>query len=460
MAKIKATALKVDKRITATENKTLGILNYDFDNLYPQRVDDITNDSGTAQACLKTFIKFIMGNGTTDPDFYKARVNEDNLTVDKFARKICESKGRFDSVAIHVNFNGLLQHTSATPILWTYCRLCPADDPLNAGKIAVYDDWGKVKRKNIKKEDVIFYNLYDPSKVEAQVEEAGGWENYKGQIYLWSVNGLNEYSLAPYDAVLEDMQTEAQLKRFKHSTSAKNFLASYIMRVGKDETPEAAENAQVFDENLKQFQGGEGAGTILVLEEENGAENIKLEKIDVQNYDRLYEFTEKSAQESIRKQFFIPAVLLLETSTGFSSDELLNAKTYYNDITAGDRLVIEEILKDIFSKWSYPICPTQDYSLIPVPSTKPIDAVYLPYYTKNEIRIKNGDAAADDAKSDTTLLAVTLGVGGTQALTAILSSLDLSDEQKKGSMKVLFGLSEEQANQMLGITTEPTILNR
>lgn len=459
MAKIKATALKVEKRITALEDKTLGILNYDFDNIYPQRVDDITNDSGTAQACLKTFIKFIMGNGATDSDFYKARVNEDNLTVDKFIRKICNSKGRFDSIAIHLNFNGLGQHVSATPINWEYCRLV-SPESVNAGKIAIYDDWGKTKRKTFKKELIEYIDLYDPSKVEAQVEEAGGWDDYKGQVYLWSVNGENEYSLAPYDAVLEDMQTEAQLKRFKHSTSAKNFLASYIMRVGKDESPEAAENAQVFDENLKQFQGGDGAGTILVLEEENDAENIKLEKIEIQNYDRLYEFTEKSAQEAIRKQFFIPAVLLLETSTGFSSDELLNAKTYYNDITAGDRLVIEEILKDIFSKWSYPICPSQDYSLIPIPSTKPIAAVYLPYYTKNEIRVKNGDAPADDAKSDTVLLAVTLGVGGTQALTAILSSIDLSEEQKKGSMKVLFGLSEEQANQMLGITITPEPVTR
>jgi hypothetical protein len=459
MAKIKATALKVEKRITEVEDKTLGILNFDFDNLYPQRVDNITNDSGTAQACLKTFIKFIMGNGATDNDFYKARVNEDNLTVDKFIRKICNSKGRFDSVAIHINFNGLKQHVTATPIPWEYCRLT-SPDGVHAGKIAVYDDWGKTKRKTFKKELIQYIDLYDLSKVDEQVEAAEGWENYKGQVYLWSVNGENEYSLAPYDAVLEDMQTEAQLKRFKHSTSAKNFLASYIMRVGKDESPEAAQNAEVFDDNLRQFQGGDGAGTILVLEEENGAENIKLEKIEIQNYDRLYEYTETSAQEAIRKQFFIPAVLLLETSTGFSSDELLNAKTYYNDITAGDRLVIEEILKDIFSNWSFPICPSNDYSLIPIPSTKPIDAIYLPYYTKNEIRVKNGDAAADDAKSDTTLLAVTLGVGGMQALTAILSSLDLSDEQKKGSMKVLFGLSDEQANQMLGITTEPTTLNR
>jgi hypothetical protein len=57
----------------------------------------------------------------------------------------------------------------------------------------------------------------------------------------------------------------------------------------------------------------------------------------------------------------------------------------------------------------------------------------------------------DDLKSDTTLLAVTLGVDGTQALTSLLSDPLLTTEQKKGSMMVLFGLSEAQSNQMLGL---------
>jgi hypothetical protein len=44
-----------------------------------------------------------------------------------------------------------------------------------------------------------------------------------------------------------------------------------------------------------------------------------------------------------------------------------------------------------------------------------------------------------------------LGVGGTQSLTSLIADPALTIEQKKGSMIVLFGLSEEQANQMLGI---------
>jgi hypothetical protein len=44
-----------------------------------------------------------------------------------------------------------------------------------------------------------------------------------------------------------------------------------------------------------------------------------------------------------------------------------------------------------------------------------------------------------------------LWVGGTQALTSILSDPLLTIDQKKGTLKVLFGLSDEQTNQMLSL---------
>lgn len=47
-----------------------------------------------------------------------------------------------------------------------------------------------------------------------------------------------------------------------------------------------------------------------------------------------------------------------------------------------------------------------------------------------------------------TVLAQTLGVGGTQSLVAIAQSADLTNEEKRGYLKVLFGLTEEQAEQL------------
>lgn len=45
--------------------------------------------------------------------------------------------------------------------------------------------------------------------------------------------------------------------------------------------------------------------------------------------------------------------------------------------------------------------------------------------------------------------AVKLGVGGTQALQSILADINLTPEQKRNSLIVLFGLTEQEANQIV-----------
>ena len=46
-------------------------------------------------------------------------------------------------------------------------------------------------------------------------------------------------------------------------------------------------------------------------------------------------------------------------------------------------------------------------------------------------------------------LAVRIGVGGTQSLQAILADQNLTDNQKIGILIVLFGVTEQEATQML-----------
>ena len=59
-----------------------------------------------------------------------------------------------------------------------------------------------------------------------------------------------------------------------------------------------------------------------------------------------------------------------------------NRAYYYNGVTSDDRLVIEEILTEIFTNFYYDICPSKDYSILPLkysksiaPSKELIDAV-------------------------------------------------------------------------------------
>jgi hypothetical protein len=440
MAKLKATAIKVEPRLDYKENKTLNIYPYDFDNKYPQRVIDIINDSPTSKTCLKLKDKFVFGGGFKDLTFYKSKVN-DRQTVDSFLRRLIKDFSRFGGFAIHVNYNGLGQKISSHLVPFEYVRRS-----MDKGMFDIYDDWGNVKRKAIDEKLIDKIGAYDPENAIRE-GEAIGWENYKGQLFYY--NGNEEgYPISPLDAILENMLTEGQLKKFKHSISAKNFMASHLLVMGKQESDEAQDE---FDENLRQFQGGEGAGTIMIVERESNEEIIELKKVEIQNYDGLYEYTENSSRDIIINQFLIPPVLLLRVAgTLGTSKEIADAFDYYNAITSDERLVIEETFKELFSNWYAPINPSNDYSLIPLKYAKAIEPEYFPYYSANEIRISNGDDESRDSKADNSVLAVTLGVGGTQSLTAILSDVTLSLEQKKGTLKVLFSLSDEQITQMLG----------
>jgi len=79
---------------------------------------------------------------------------------------------------------------------------------------------------------------------------------------------------------------------------------------------------------------------------------------------------------------------LLNISVNISS--ISDAFDYYNGITSDDRLVIEEILTEIFSNYYYNICPSNDYSILPLKYSKPIDMAYAQYFTEDEIRISLG----------------------------------------------------------------------
>ena len=445
MAKVKSTAQKVTQRITTIDQVGFYVNKYDFDNKYPQRVIDISNDSGTAQACLELKRKFVFGGGLKNLDFYKSKVNP-TTTADKFLRNLIDNFTKFGGCAIHFNYNMVGQKTTVTSIPFEYCRLVPTGHK-EEGKIAIYDDWGHNKRLKFSPSDVTYINSYNP-KSAVQEMEAVEVENYKGQVYFWTPKGAT-YPLSPFDAVLEDMLTEAQLKKFKHSTSANNFLASHLLITGKSESDEEAD---LFDENLRQFQGGEGSGTIMVIERESEGETIELKKIEIQDYDGLYSFTEDSSVLSIIRRFLIPPVLLLRVAGSLgTSKEISDAYDYYNVITSDDRLLMEELLTEIFTDFAHLVNSDLDFSILPLKYSKAISAEYLSYYTKNEIRVANGDEELTDVKADSTLLAVTLGVGGTQALTSILADTILTVEQKKGTLMVLFGLNETQTNQMLGL---------
>ena len=471
MAKVKSTAEKVQRRIENTELNSLGILSYDFDNGYTQRVIDITNDSGTAVTCLRIHSKFIHGNGASNVDFGSAVINDKGMTIDKLARYAGEQLAKFNGCGFHVNYNGLGQKVSVDVVPFEFIRLCFKDEKFK-DKYAVYDDWTNQIRKKFDKKEIKYFKKFNPRKVleqieEINVEETGLTDNeiwidkvqaYEGQLLYYTNIGSDTYTLAPYDSVLEDMQTEAQLKRFKHSTSSSNFLASHILVTGAEEQTfdddgnevESDEEGSVGDA-LKQFQGGDNAASILHLQKESDEETIELVKVDIQDYDGIYEYTENSSRESIRRPLLVPTVLIAEAegSSIGESKVMADASTFYNDVTQPDRNVLEELLYELFHDFHIDINPSRDYSIDPIKYDKPIDPAYFQYYTKNEIRKANGSDEVDEVEN----LFSKLGKEAIDSINTIIANQSIDIESKKGMLNALFGIDKDVAELMMGTKT-------
>ncbi len=356
-----------------------GIVSYDTDNMYPNTFESIIDRSPTAKSVNDVRERFIYGRGMTDSgEFWKKVINSKGHRVDQLARMIIRSYVRHHGFALHFNYNSLFEKTSVKIIPFQFCRTSKPDDDGYQGKIIVYDKW---KTTNVRRNDVATYDAYnpDPEIIARQVELSGGWGNYKGQVMFFGENGGREYPLNPLHSVKNDMIAEIMISEGKNSNVSNNFLASQMLVMPgtyKELTPYPDdEDGSRYEQEMLDIVGGmQGAinqGAVVLVEngvkdKEGNPVKFDVVKFDVQNLDKIHEYTEKSCEQSIIKVAGVPEILIHPVTTGFST-EILNAYyQYYNEVVSYDRQVIEEVMMEIFNNWNYNINPSGNYEIKPL----------------------------------------------------------------------------------------------
>ena len=355
---MKSTLTGVVKRVVIKPNKTDGILNYDEDNAYPQRVLDIINSSGTGTLCTDLMAKFIYGNGFKDKALGKLVVNKKGLTANQLLRKLSKSIACFYGFNIHTNYSVFpeIKISELSFSDFQNARLTNEENKDHLNQLALYDDWQRLKKSSVDKNKLSYLHFYNPSKVQEEINATKGATlqekvtNYKGQILYWTTQGV-QYCLAPSDSVLEDIITDSKSKNFKNRNISTNFMASHILEVDafEDNTEDSTEpsDRQKFIENLTHFQGDDEASQIFLLEKQAGQSEsgFKLTKVDIQDVDKLYEYTETSVQKNIIRNYLIPSVLLDESTASLgaaSGVARLAAYAEYNENTSEYRDVLSE----------------------------------------------------------------------------------------------------------------------
>lgn len=365
--------IKTETRIPSFDDYQYLIRKYGTRNDYPQKCMEIMAASGTAMACWRLFVKFIKGKGFEKVNG-KTQLSK-GFTLNNLKDKWAEETGRAYGRAAWVNRNALFQVTEIKFIPFEFCRLAIDKDRNLTGQIAVHPDWGqrRLYPRLLNKKDVKYIDPFDddPEVIAQQVNNAGGWSKWLGQIYWFSAEGT-EYPKAIYDPVISDMSTENSVSTIKNRSAKNGFLPAGML-VTKGKAPANNSDGDTgtdteAGEAINQLQGDENSFNILEVEVEYDEEIPTFVEFPIKNIDKLFDVTEKTIQQNIGNAFNQPPILRgLQTirSTQLpTSIEIKDAYDYYNSITEDERTSLAESIEIVTKKFVTPI--GTDFTIEPI----------------------------------------------------------------------------------------------
>jgi hypothetical protein len=411
---------------------------------------------------MDVYIKFVEGAGFTDQSLAEAILNLRGEKSNSILRKFAKDLKHFNGFACLVKYNGLGFPAEYYNVPFENCRIEINQKGEYTGRIAVYPDWTGLTGKAFKMENVKFVYAFDPTKVQEQIIEAGNPESYLGQILYFTADGDFEYPISPFDPIVTDMLTEESVSTVKYRNAKFNFLhAGMLVRKGKKPRtldngaldPNDAYNQEQIESSrmISKWQGDENAAKILVVDIDSDEEKPEIVPFVTNNYDRQYQVTESTVQQNIGSMFIIPPVLRgIDVGTGFGSELIKNAYDFMNSVTGNERRMISETFQKLLEFY---ITKFEDFSITPIKyesTNEDINVSLLPDLTQNERRSLIGFDEVTEKDGDESVLAVELGVGGTQALVSVVTDALLLPEQKIQLLIKLFSLSEEDARTIIG----------
>nr|DAV63710.1 MAG TPA: HK97 Family Phage Portal Protein [Caudoviricetes sp.] len=426
---MKVAQIKSAPQFESRDWRQYGIQTYGDTNDFPQTVSEIVQASKTGNACLSIYNDFVYGHGFKDPGIYKLRVNKEGEKLDKILRMVCKDFTLWHGFAIHVNYNMNFRVSSIHHIPFESLRLAKADDDGFIGRTAYHPDWGRrdKTRSRWSPSDIEWFHFFnpDPEVILNQVEEAGGWDNYRGQILYFSGDseGGPSYPVPIFIAEMTDMRTEEALANVAGRNACSNFLSAGILVDIKDETQDQSQVNETQKE-LNKFQGDENTSQLWYIQCKSKEEVPQFIRFSGENYDKAFEVTQRVIPENIGQSFKQPPILrAVDVGANFGADLMTNAYKYYNSVTVRERQQLEEAFISIFEYW-----------------WAPLDN---PDFTIQSLTYNAGESIADRIGKDNM----------TQALEIIRDQM-LSTVQKRNMLKLIYGLYDEEIVKLMPDDTQ------
>lgn len=421
---MKVAQIKTQRQFNIQDWRQYKIQSYGETNDFPQSVDEIVTASKTGNACLGIYEDFIYGHGFRDRKIAEIIANSNNCPLNKVLRMVAKDFAKWHGLAIHVNYNANFKIRSVAHIPFETLRLHTPDDLGGVYMVAYHPDWGRRDkwRKAWKASDIEWFDLFDPDpdKIRTQVEAAGGWDKYKGQIlYISGDSGdCLSYPLPIYIAEVTDMRTEEGLANVTGRNVCSNFLSAGILVDIKDEE-QSEQQVQEKQMELEAFQGDENTSQLWYTQVRNKDQVPTFIPFSGANYDKAFTATQAAVPENIGQAFKQPPILrAVNVGAGFGADLMTNAYKFYNSVTTRERQQLTEAFQLLFKNWWMPLTD--------------------PDFTIQPLVYNGGESIADR-----------LGKENMTQILEILRDSTLTLVQKRNILKFAFGLYDDEIIKLL-----------
>lgn len=437
LASQNAPSIIVDKRSE--------IVLYGVDNKYPQFLLDLSIQSSLHTAILDKKIKMGIADGFTydgasdkKTDFFLENPNPYE-TMNDILEKTYNDLEIFGGFALSVLWAkdkkniAQIYHTPFQNI-----RSGKVNDKNQVTDYYYFDEWSKYTRIT----DAQRYPAFSPFADKGQPQI----------FYCKKYSPTNLYYPIPgYVGGINDINTLQEISNFHNACITNNFQPG-IMIIFRGPRPSEEEQDVIMKALTEKYKGSQNAGTPSVFFLDTEQQAPQIEQTAISDLDKQYSTLTEAVKESVVMAHSIPRIVAgLETpgSLGGGKEIVEANQIFYNNYVVNN----QSFLLRYFNK----ITEINKLKELEIKNTNNSlllysEAMLTTILSRDEQRELFGYEALDTNVNKGRLVEV-LGVGGTQALQAILSDINMTVETKRGLLKIVFGLTEEDINELIPITT-------
>lgn len=359
--KVEMANIQVPNFINIEKNNKKEYVPFGDDNLFPQKLIELSNKGTTHPQCLNLIQKAVMGDGYTVNNEL-AKVFLDNLDYEtsncSLLEKVSYSMSKFYGACIEVIYNKFGDKIVQAQFLSFENVRCGKPDKYgNVNEYFYNADWEN-SEKNY--EEIPAFN---PKKVL----ENGVVVQPKQLLYIAFYTDLSKcYPIPDYFSAANYIMAEHELSIHMLSSITNGFIpSSLITFIGKPTDEERRLNKQMFE---KSFTGSENSGKIIINYAENAENKVQIDSITSANVVDEYLLASQEAKQNIITANGIVSPSLVAISDGNSSifgngDELKTAwDVFYKIKIASYQLLIEKSF-DLILKYSG--FPNSNYKIKP-----------------------------------------------------------------------------------------------